>query len=231
MSRLLFLVVGLGFGSFVSVATAQLSVVSLRVTDGFDFPLGKPNAEGYYKSRGFTPHGHLGEDWVSEAGSGAVFRHPVYSVGVGVVTLARDFRRAWGNAVVIRHAYLEEGQLKYVDSLYGHLDRILVSEGQRVERGQQIGTVGTAHGLYPPHLHFEVHHNLAIGVCHTGFATDYSNYDDPTSFVERHRALKPSNEAVSVTLGGYAMPSFAGIPARPAAVGQRDGRFVDALRP
>src|SRR5437660_6449271 len=102
MSRLLF-VVGLGFGSFISVATAQLSVVSLRVTDGFDFPLGKPNAEGYYKSRGFSPHGHLGEDWVSEAGSGAVFRHPVYSVGAGAVTLARDFRRAWGNAVVIRH--------------------------------------------------------------------------------------------------------------------------------
>ena len=221
----LFLLIGF-IVAFAPLASAQLTAVSTPLTDGFDYPVGKPNADNYYKSRGFTPHGHLGEDWVRQEGSGVAFRNPVYSVGTGVVTLARDFRRAWGNVVVIRHAFLEDGRVQYVDSLYGHLDKILVSEGQRVARGQQIGTIGTAHGLYPPHLHFEIHRNLTIGVVHTGFAGDYSNYEDPTRFLDSHRVLKRSPQTVVVALSGYVMPSFAGIPARPAAMGQRFDRSV-----
>ncbi len=213
--------------ALLTTAPAQLASVTSRLTDGFDYPLGKPNAQGYHKSRGFSPHGHLGEDWVRQEGSGVVFQNPVYCVGTGVVTLARDFRRAWGNVVVVRHAYLEGGETKYVDSLYGHLDRILVAEGQRLERGQQLGTVGTAHGLYPAHLHFEIHRNLTIGVVHTGFARDGSNYEDPSTFLDAHRALRPSRETVLVALGGYAMPTFAGIPARAAATGTRSGGLVD----
>ena len=83
-----------------------------------------------------------------------------------MVGLARDFKRSWGNVIVIRHAFYEGGQLKYADSLYAHLDKILVAEGQPVTRGQQIGLVGNAHGLYHPHLHFEVHRNTTIGVVH-----------------------------------------------------------------
>ena len=108
-----------------------------RMADGFDYPVGKPNAGGYRISRGFTAHGHLGEDWVGQGGSGSDFRDPVYSIGNGVVTLARDFRRSWGNVVVIRHAFMEAGQINYADSLYAHLDRILVREGQHVTRGEQ----------------------------------------------------------------------------------------------
>ena len=100
-----FLLVGLSL-ALPPFSVAQLTAVSTRLTDGFDYPVGKPNADNYYKSRGFTPHGHLGEDWVRQEGSGVAFRNPVYAVGTGVVTLARDFRRAWGNAIVIRHAFL-----------------------------------------------------------------------------------------------------------------------------
>jgi murein DD-endopeptidase MepM/ murein hydrolase activator NlpD len=131
-----------------------------------------------------------------------------------VVTLARDFRRAWGNVVVVRHAYLEGGQVKFVDSLYGHLDKILVAEGQPVSKGQQIGTVGNAHGLYPPHLHFEVHKNLTIGVVHTAFTRDFSNYQDPTTFVNTHRSLKMSRDIVSVAMNTYVMPTFPGVRAK-----------------
>ncbi|MBV9488410.1 MAG: M23 family metallopeptidase [Verrucomicrobia bacterium] len=223
----LFLLLGFSL-ALAPLVPAQLTAVSTGLTDGFDYPVGKPNGDGFYKSRGFSLHGHLGEDWVRQEGSGVAFRNPVSSVGTGVVTLARDFLRAWGNVVVIRHAFLEDGQTKYVDSLYGHLDRILVSEGQRVSRGQQIGTIGTAHGLYPPHLHFEIHPNLTIGVVHTGFARDFSNYEDPTRFLEAHRTLKPSSQKVTVFLGGYTMPSFAGIPARPAAAGERSDGLVEA---
>jgi hypothetical protein len=34
-----------------------------KLADGFDFPVGIPDGQGYYKARGFRPNGHLGEDW------------------------------------------------------------------------------------------------------------------------------------------------------------------------
>jgi len=193
-------------------------VASLRLADGFDFPLGPPDATGYYKSRGFNVHGHLGEDWVSENGPGTVFRDQVHSIGQGVVTLARDFLRAWGNVVVIRHAYLEDGQVKFIDSLYGHLDKIFVAEGQTVSRGQVIGLVGNAHGIYAPHLHFEIHKNLAIGVVHTAANRDMASYQEPTTFLNGHRSMRVSREVVTTVLNSYTMPSFAGIPARPRII-------------
>jgi len=200
------------FGLIVAAALADPNEALTRLADGFDFPVGKPNADGYRISRGFTPHGHLGEDWVGR-GSGTDFRDPVYATGNGIVTLARDFRRAWGNVVVIRHAFMEEGQIKYADSLYAHLDRILVREGQQVARGEQIGTIGNAHGLYPPHLHFEVHKNLAIGVVHTTFAGDYTNYYAPSEFINSHRKLNSGKRVATVVMNNFAMPTFAGIPA------------------
>src|SRR5205085_6221457 len=40
-----------------------LETAFVKIADGFDFPVGKPDAQGYYKARGFRSHGHLGEDW------------------------------------------------------------------------------------------------------------------------------------------------------------------------
>jgi len=206
-----FFLVTLGFIAAAALADPNEAVT--RLADGFDFPVGKPDATGYRISRGFTPHGHLGEDWVGQAGSGTDFRDPVYAAGNGIVAIARDFRRAWGNVIVVRHAFMEEGQIKYADSLYAHLDQILVREGQRVARGQQIGTVGNAHGLYAPHLHFEVHKNLAIGVVHTMFAGDYTNYYAPSEFINSHRKLASGNRVATVAMNNFVMPTFAGIPA------------------
>jgi murein DD-endopeptidase MepM/ murein hydrolase activator NlpD len=215
-------------GLLAALAQADPNAALTRLADGFDFPVGRPNADGYRISRGFTPHGHLGEDWVGQRGSGTDFRDPVYVIGNGVVTLARDFRRSWGNVIVVRHAFLEEGQVKYADSLYGHLDRILVREGQRVARGQQIGTIGNAHGLYAPHLHFEVHKNLSIGVVHTMFAGDLSNYYVPSDFVNLHRTLSSGNRVTTVAMNNYVMPTFAGIPALPSGSRTQDASALSA---
>lgn len=224
MSRMLFVI---GLVCLLTISSpAQPTSASVKLADGFDFPVGAPNANGYYKSRGFSLSGHLGEDWVSEDGSGTIFGRPVCSIGTGVVTLARDFLRAWGNVIVIRHAYLEDGQVKYIDSLYAHLNNILVSEGQVVDRGQQIGTVGTAHGLYGPHLHFEIHHNLTIGVVHTAESRVPGNSDDPSQFLDAHRTLKTSNQLMTVALTGYTMPSFSGIPAHPQKSDESAGKLA-----
>lgn len=173
-----------------------------RLADGFDLPVGKPDARGYYKARGFKSHGHLGEDWDGVGGGDTDLGDPVYCIGDGVVVFAQDCHQGWGNVIIVRHAYREGGSVRNVDSLYGHLNKILVRRGQAVRRGQQIAQIGNAHGLYDAHLHLEVRKNIAIGMSRDKFAQDSSNYFDPTSFIESHRRLQST--------GGYriAMNTF-----------------------
>ncbi|MFZ4116522.1 MAG: M23 family metallopeptidase [Chthoniobacterales bacterium] len=176
-----------------SVATEQIhQITSLRPCNGFDFPVGPPDADGFYKSRGFIPGVHLGEDWISTQGSHHSLGKPIYSIAAGKVILARDIHVAWGKVVITRHAYLEGGKVKFVDALYAHLDRIDVTEGEYVSRGQKIATMGNNHGMYPAHLHFEMHKDLRIGVNHTGFVRTLVSYWIPTDFIVKRRKL-PTN--------------------------------------
>jgi len=227
MPRLV-LVIGLASAllTISAFAGGDPAMVSTSIADRFDFPVGAPNADGYQKSRGFNVHGHLGEDWVSSAGPGAIYRAPVSAVANGVVSLARDFKRSWGNVIVIRHAFYEGGQVKYADSLYAHLDKIFVAEGQPISRGQEIGLVGNAHGLYPPHLHFEIHRNTSIGVVHTAASRSLANYEDPTAFVMQHRVLRAAPGKMVVDLDTYTMPSYPGVPARPFYTRNAVSRFA-----
>jgi murein DD-endopeptidase MepM/ murein hydrolase activator NlpD len=149
----------------LAAATAELKI---NLADGFDFPVGKPNAEGYYKSRGLRLRApqHFGEDWNGRAGGDSDLGDPVYAIADGVVTFAHNVRAGWGNVVLTRHAYRDpaSGQIKYCDTLNGHLHQILVKQGQIIKRGEKIGTIGTNFGMYPAHLHFEMRHNLSIGM-------------------------------------------------------------------
>src|SRR6202022_4189366 len=112
-----------------------------KLADGFDFPVGKPDAQGYYKARGFRSKGHLGEDWDGVGGGDTDLGDPIYSIGDGIVVFARDCHMGWGNVVIVRHTYREGGEIKNIDSLYGYLNSILVRRGQAVGRGQEVGTM------------------------------------------------------------------------------------------
>jgi len=79
-----------------------------------------------------------------------------------------DYRAPQGTPVVAANAgrvalvgdYFFPGRLIALDhglglyTLYFHLDSVAVSEGERVDRGQPIGTVGATGRATGPHLHF-----------------------------------------------------------------------------
>ena len=94
-----------------------------RLADGFDQPVGKPDAVGYYTSRGFRQKYHMGEDWNGLEGGNRDLGKPVYAAANGIVVLARDMRMGWGNLIIIRHIFLEDQQMKTADSVYAHLDK------------------------------------------------------------------------------------------------------------
>lgn len=62
--------------------------------------------------------------------------------------------RAYGNAVFIRHDFGYDGQPVY--TLYAHLLRTLVSDGDIVQAGDPIALVGETGIVTGSHLHFEV---------------------------------------------------------------------------
>ncbi|MBG7606896.1 MAG: M23 family metallopeptidase [Verrucomicrobia bacterium] len=179
----------------------------VNLADGFDFPVGKPNSAGYYKARGLRLRSptHFGEDWNGRAGGNTDLRDPVYSCADGIVTFAHNVRKGWGNVVLVRHAYRDpsSGKIKYVDSLYGHLDKMMVKVGQNLKRGQQLGTIGSNFGMYAAHLHFEIRHNINTGMHRSSVPSDLANWADPTKFIKKYRRLNREWRPVAIPTGTY----------------------------
>ncbi len=194
------------------VSAPSPDTIRTRLADGFDQPVGKPDADGYYISRGFRARYHMGEDWNGLEGGNSDLGKPVYATANGVVVLARNMRLGWGNLVIIRHIFLEERQMKTVDSLYAHLDRIFVSEGKQIVRGQQIGTIGTNRGMYVAHLHFEIRKNLSIGYNQRAFAKDLSNYYIPGAFIAQHRKLHGTGRSALVAVNTFNLDGKGTLP-------------------
>ncbi len=83
---------------------------------------------------------HSGIDYSADRGT------PVVASNRGRVALLGEFFFAG------RFVALDHGLGLY--TLYFHLDGVAVTEGQTVERGQTVGTVGTTGRSTGPHLHF-----------------------------------------------------------------------------
>jgi murein DD-endopeptidase MepM/ murein hydrolase activator NlpD len=130
---------------------------------------------------------------------------PVYAVADGIVTFAYNVHGGWGNVVLTRHAFRNPatGQVKYIDTLNGHLNTMLVKTGQLVKRGQQIGTIGSNFGMYPAHLHFEIRHDITIGMQRESVPSDLIHWADPTVFINQYRKLNREWRPVAVPTGTY----------------------------
>lgn len=177
------------------------------LADGFDFPVGKPNGDGYYKARGLrlkSPR-HLGEDWNGNGGGNSDLGDPVYTIGHGLVTYADDAKGRWGKVVIVRHAFRDPrtGRVLCCQTLYGHLDSIDVELGQLVGRGDQIGTIGTNRGMFPAHLHAELHYNILANCGQQGIPKTAKNYGDLTSFINHYRRLERELKFVWVPVGCF----------------------------
>ena len=82
---------------------------------------------------------------------------PVVAAASGTVVTAVVGRKkpSYGQYVVIDHGNGES-------SLYGHLDSVLVTVGQTIQAGSQLGTVGETGNASGPHLHFEERLNGSV---------------------------------------------------------------------
>lgn len=83
---------------------------------------------------------------------GANYLTPIIAVADGIVELVQFGRTGYGYQVIIDH---ENGYR----TRYGHQSQIFVKPGERVTRGQTIGTIGSTGRSTGPHLHFEIYIN------------------------------------------------------------------------
>lgn len=73
---------------------------------------------------------------------------PIYAADAGEIEIS-GWGRGYGNQVLIDHG----GGKK---TRYGHMSKIYVKKGEEVEKGEQIGVMGSTGWSTGPHLHFEV---------------------------------------------------------------------------
>lgn len=92
-----------------------------------------------------TPTDHNGMDYGVPEGT------RVYATANGTVSFVGT-RRGDGKVVEISHGY-------GFKTIYSHLDKIIITRGKKVERGDYIGTSGNSGKSMSPHLHYEIHLN------------------------------------------------------------------------
>lgn len=91
-------------------------------------------------------HGHNGVDIAGAKGS------PIYAAAGGKAIIVKSngaWNGGYGNYIVISHP-------NGVQTLYGHLNGVNISQGATVKQGQVIGYMGTTGDSSGVHLHFEV---------------------------------------------------------------------------
>ncbi|WOD38684.1 M23 family metallopeptidase [Nodosilinea sp. E11] len=119
------------------------------------FPSGKPingtwpvSSEFGLRPNPFNGRGyemHEGIDFAGPVGK------PIVATAEGVVVIA-DYRGGYGNHVKIDHGYSYE-------TLYAHMSGLAVKLGDRVQRGDVLGYLGSTGRSSGPHLHYSIYRN------------------------------------------------------------------------
>ena len=167
--------------------------LSAGIADVFVYPVGNQNIRPTCDStigNGFritqmyrNDVGHTGVDLGNGQSDGIV-----RAVAAGKVVERRDVNSGWGFMLRIEHV-LPNGEKVY--SQYGHMlsGSLLVSIGQEVAVGQEIGKVGSTGFSDGPHLHFEIKkiNENCCGYIPRSICSDqcnnWDNYYDPLQFI------------------------------------------------
>lgn len=172
----------------------------------FDPPTGSENGGLVYNGQKYWEMNekrgghHSGDDLNGIGGMNTDLGDPVFAVADGLVVFAGEPSPNWGKVIVVAHK-APDG--KPLHSMYAHLDRIDVAKDSLVGRGSKIGTVGTANGYYPAHLHFEMRSTDGVDIG-AGYAAQPLNRLDPMATIQSLRnspadALSPSALASSLS--------------------------------
>jgi biotin carboxyl carrier protein len=129
------------------VASARRADSDLQYfLDGFQWPLTGPVTGVYGSQRvynGEPGRPHYGVDIARPAGT------PVRAPAAGTVTLAHPDMFYSGGTLIIDHGY-------GISSTFIHLQEVRVEEGDRVEQGQEIATVGASGRATGAHLDWRI---------------------------------------------------------------------------
>ncbi len=125
-----------GTGGKLELAVLPEGEVEVQTVEAAHVPV-----EDYRVSQGYWWL-HPGMDLAAKMGE------PVYAVAAGKVEYVGRDRFGYGNHVIINHGEYQ--------SLYGHLSKIEVVEGQEVTKDTKIGLVGSTGHSTGPHLHLEI---------------------------------------------------------------------------
>ena len=113
---------------------------------GFAWP-SKGRISGVYGSQrilnGEPRRPHLGIDIAAPAGT------PVFASAAGMVTLAETDLYFTGGTIIVNHGH-------GLSTVYSHLSKIDVRNGQTVARGQKIGAIGSTGRSTGPHLDWRI---------------------------------------------------------------------------
>ncbi len=108
-------------------------------------PFSMPIKGNFRYTSGFGPRWgrlHAGTDFAGAIGL------PIYATADGVVSHA-GWSSGYGRLIKIQHDF-------GIETRYAHLNSMDVRVGQRISRGDRIGTLGNSGRSTGPHLHYEV---------------------------------------------------------------------------
>jgi murein DD-endopeptidase MepM/ murein hydrolase activator NlpD len=158
----------------------------------FDLPLGSTHGALVHKPRKFRDPDangelHTGDDFDGIGGANTDLGDPVFATADGLVIYTGEPSPSWGKTIVLAHRTPTGTRL---NSLYAHLDQIHTAPGILVARGARIGTVGTASGHHPAHLHLEI---LAADGVDIAGPTATPNRLDPSATIASLRNSTPDD--------------------------------------
>ena len=205
-----------GWNSKSVNAYAGMEVPDIQTIDVSNFAMPCP---GYVTSPyGYRPRfrrEHKGIDLKLQTGD------TVYAAFPGRVRLTNFERRGYGHYVILRHP-------NGLETVYGHLSKILVKPDQDVKVGEPIALGGNTGRSFGSHLHFETRYmgtpinpaaifDFANQTVHTDTYTfDKDTYKKPrnfdpaanTEYARQYRATHPQKATASSSSGSKGSKSY-----------------------